>query len=176
MNAAFTTADEHGAGSITLHLDNADATCALAARLAPQLGTGDTLLLVGPIGAGKTHFARALISACLASAGAPPEDIPSPTYTLVQTYLAGALEIWHADLYRLTDAGEATELGLESAFVMALCLIEWPDRISGQLPDDALTLRFNFVPGSDTARALELVPSGPRSAALARAAAAESEQ
>ena len=170
MNGATSNAGR-AAGALALRLDGADATSALAARLAPRLGAGDTLLLVGPIGAGKTHFARALIHACLAAAGAPAEDVPSPTYTLVQTYRAGELEIWHADLYRLTDAAEATELGLEDAFATAICLIEWPDRMAGLLPPDALTLRFGFVPGSDAARILELVPSGLRSAALARAAA-----
>lgn len=170
MNAASSNAGR-AAGTTVLRLDSPDTTDDLAARLAPLLGAGDTLLLVGPIGAGKTHFARSLIRASLAAAGAPPEDVPSPTYTLVQTYRAGALEIWHADLYRLGDAAEAAELGLEDAFATAICLIEWPDRMAGRLPADALTLRFDFVAGIDTARALELVASGPRSAALARAAA-----
>lgn len=125
-----------------LVLGSEDATTRLAETFAPHLGAGDTLLLEGPIGAGKSHFARALIRARLAMAGTPEEDVPSPTFTLVQTYVAGPLEIWHADLYRLTHPDEVTELGLEEAFATALCLVEWPDRLGPAAPPDALTLRF----------------------------------
>jgi tRNA threonylcarbamoyladenosine biosynthesis protein TsaE len=124
-----------------LFMSSPDATAALARRLAPQLRAGDVILLEGPIGAGKTHFARALISARLERAGRA-EDIPSPTYTLVQTYDDGTTEIWHADLYRLTGPGEVVELGLSDAFDTAICLVEWPDRLD---PGDApLALRLNF--------------------------------
>ncbi|MBC7137465.1 MAG: tRNA (adenosine(37)-N6)-threonylcarbamoyltransferase complex ATPase subunit type 1 TsaE [Defluviimonas sp.] len=139
-----------------LRLPDAEATAALARRLAPQLRAGDVLLLQGPIGAGKTHFARALIQSLLAAEGRA-EDVPSPTFTLVQTYATGTLEIWHADLYRLTSAAEAEDLGLEDAFAEALCLIEWPDRLGSLAPADALTLSFAPEPGGDgrllTARA-----------------------
>ena len=91
----------HGPFPIIIELPTGAATTALAERLAPRLGPGDTLLLSGPIGAGKTHFARALIKARLRAAGRD-EDVPSPTFTLVQTYDDGICEIWHADLYRLT--------------------------------------------------------------------------
>jgi tRNA threonylcarbamoyladenosine biosynthesis protein TsaE len=129
-----------------------------AEALAPLLGAGDVLLLEGPIGAGKTAFARALIAARLAAAGAAPEDIPSPTFTLVQTYLAGPLEIWHADLYRLSHPDEAAELGLEEAFTTALCLVEWPDRLGPAAPPGAL--RLAFAPGAaEDTRCLTL--SGP---------------
>ncbi|MFN3144966.1 MAG: tRNA (adenosine(37)-N6)-threonylcarbamoyltransferase complex ATPase subunit type 1 TsaE [Paracoccaceae bacterium] len=113
------------------------ATAAFARRLAPALGPGDTLLLSGPIGAGKTHFARALIQERLAAAGRA-EDVPSPTFTLVQTYDDGKTEIWHADLYRLTDAGDLWELGLDEAFDTAICLVEWPDRLGTAAPAGAL--------------------------------------
>jgi len=128
-----------------LHLANPDATADLARRLAPRLQAGDTLLLEGPIGAGKTHFARSLIGARLASSGRA-EDIPSPTYTLVQTYDDGATEIWHADLYRLTGADEAVELGLSDAFDTAICLVEWPDRLDPAEAPQAL--RLSFAPGA----------------------------
>jgi tRNA threonylcarbamoyladenosine biosynthesis protein TsaE len=128
-----------------LHLSNPDATAAFARRLAPRLQAGDTLLLEGPIGAGKTHFARALIAARLAASGRS-EDIPSPTYTLVQTYDDGTTEIWHADLYRLTGPDEAVELGLSDAFDSAICLVEWPDRLDPS--DTQQALRLSFAPGA----------------------------
>ncbi len=123
------------AGPITLPTEAA--TAALAACIAPRLVAGDCLLLSGPIGAGKSAFARALIRARL---GRPAEDVPSPTFTLVQTYDAGPLVLWHADLYRLTHPDEAVELGLEQAFEGGISLIEWPDRLGNLVPDAALSL------------------------------------
>ena len=113
------------------------ATATFAARIAPRLRAGDCLLLSGPIGAGKSAFARALIRARL---DRPNEDVPSPTFTLVQTYDAGDVTLWHADLYRLTHPDEAVELGLEQAFEDAICLIEWPDRLGDLAPKTALSL------------------------------------
>ncbi|MBL3594788.1 tRNA (adenosine(37)-N6)-threonylcarbamoyltransferase complex ATPase subunit type 1 TsaE [Rhodovulum sulfidophilum] len=130
---------------LSLALASEAQTRALAERLAARLGAGDTLLLDGPIGAGKTAFARALIQAAQARAGRDPEDVPSPTFTLVQTYEAGPLEIWHADLYRLGHPQEVMELGLDEAFETALCLIEWPDRLGDLAPPGAL--RLTLAPG-----------------------------
>ena len=115
-----------------------------ASRLAPLLCAGDALLLEGGLGAGKTTFARALIQARLKAAGRP-EEVPSPTYTLVQVYNDGAEEIWHADLYRLSDPDEVRELGLEEAFGQAICLIEWPDRLGGDAPKDALRMNLSML-------------------------------
>ena len=137
-----------------LYLPSEDATARLARRMAPLLGAGDTLALSGPIGAGKSFFARALIRARLNAVGRD-EDIPSPTFTLVQTYDAGDLEIWHSDLYRLTHPDEVLELGLEDAFDTALCLVEWPDRMGNALPETALHLDF-AAGDSDDARRLTL--------------------
>jgi len=125
--------------SLKLPLADADQTAALGRWLAPRLGAGDVILLSGDIGAGKTHLARAIIQARLAEVGLA-EDVPSPTFTLVQVYDAGGLEIWHADLYRLTSADEVIELGLEEAFETALCLVEWPDRLGPLAPRDALAV------------------------------------
>jgi tRNA threonylcarbamoyladenosine biosynthesis protein TsaE len=120
---------------------DADQTAALGARLAGLLGPGDCLLLSGDIGAGKTHFARALIQARLAAADRM-EDVPSPTFTLVQTYDDDTVEIWHADLYRLSDPDQVLELGLSDAFDSAITLVEWPDRLGSEVPHNALTIDF----------------------------------
>lgn len=126
--------------STSLFLADDDATTGLGQRIAPCLRAGDCLLLNGPIGAGKTHFARAVIQTRLAAAGRL-EDVPSPTFTLVQTYDDGICDIWHADLYRLSNADEVMELGLDDALSDAITLIEWPDRL-GMTPDAALHLDF----------------------------------
>ncbi len=137
-----------------------EATARFAAALAPRLGEGDVLLLEGQIGAGKTHFARALIQARLARDGARVEDVPSPTFTLVQTYDSGEIEIWHADLYRLTHPTEVEELGLMDAFTEAVSLVEWPDRLGDLLPPGALTL--SFAPGETAeARVVDARSSDP---------------
>ncbi|SDD45827.1 hypothetical protein SAMN05421538_101650 [Paracoccus isoporae] len=105
----------------------ADATllAAIARALATELRGGDTVLLEGPVGAGKSHFARAFIRAVLRN---PAEEVPSPTFTLVQSY-DGDPPVWHADLYRLSDPAEVEELGLLDAMEEAITLIEWPDRM-----------------------------------------------
>lgn len=124
-------------------------TTRLGTRLAPMLRAGDALLLEGPIGAGKTSLARAIIQARLSAAGRC-EDVPSPTYTLVQTYDDDKTEIWHADLYRLTDASELFELGLDEAFQNAIVLVEWPDRLGDLAPP--ASLRVALAPERDGRR------------------------
>lgn len=126
-------------------LPSTAATQALAGRVAPRLGRGDCLLLEGPIGAGKTTFARRLIQALIGEA----EDVPSPTFTLVQTYIAPDHEIWHCDLYRVQSADELVELGLEDALNHALTLIEWPDRMSDLAPLGAQRLFFEPTDDGD---------------------------
>lgn len=127
--------------STDLLLTSPQATADFAARLGAELRAGDVLLLEGHVGAGKTHFARSLIQSLLAE----PEDVPSPTFTLVQSYAAAEFEIWHADLYRLSAPEEIIELGLLDAFEDALCLVEWPDRLAELRPPQALTLRFDML-------------------------------
>ena len=122
---------------ITIPLNAPDQTAQLARRLGAVLDAGDTILLHGDVGSGKTHFARALIQSLLDV----HEDVPSPTFTLVQVYEAtSGAEIWHADLYRLSDASEIEELGLTDAMEHAICLIEWPDRLASLKPFDALDI------------------------------------
>lgn len=128
---------------LRVHLPDPDASDAFGRRLAGALHAGDVVLLAGPIGAGKSQVARAAIRSLLARAGAEETDIPSPTYTLVQTYDAGEVEIWHADLYRLSAPDEVCELGLDLAFDSAICLVEWPDRLGDLTPPGALSIRLD---------------------------------
>lgn len=124
-----------------------ETTAHIAQALGRGLQAGDVVLLSGPVGAGKSHFARALIQSRLAALGRM-EDVPSPTFTLVQSYDLGPVELWHADLYRLTDAAECDELGLTDAFESAICLVEWPDRLGPLLPAGALHL--SLLPQGDS--------------------------
>lgn len=119
-----------------LHLASEADTEALGRRIAARLRPGDTVTLAGALGAGKTVLARGLIRHFL-----PGEDVPSPTFTLVQTY-DGALPIWHVDLYRVKSAGELRELGLEEALERGVLLVEWPDRMGAALPTDRLDVVF----------------------------------
>lgn len=114
-------------------------TASLAEKLAHRLEAGDVILLQGDVGAGKTHFARHLIQSILLE----PEDIPSPTFTLVQVYETQNGTVWHSDLYRISSILEIEELGLNEAFETSICLVEWPDRLGELSPPDALTLEFS---------------------------------
>lgn len=113
------------------------ATEALAQRLAPHLKRGDTVALQGPLGAGKTAFARALLRT-LGIAG----EVPSPTFTLVQTYETPRFPVFHFDLYRLKSADELDELGWDDARADGLVIVEWPERGETRMPGDRLVLRF----------------------------------
>ncbi|MGP9790418.1 tRNA (adenosine(37)-N6)-threonylcarbamoyltransferase complex ATPase subunit type 1 TsaE [Roseinatronobacter sp. NSM] len=135
-----------------------DQTAQLAASLGRLLGAGDVILLHGPVGAGKSHFARALIQSRLGALGRH-EDVPSPTFTLVQTYDLGTVDLWHADLYRLGDAHECLELGLDQAFETAICLIEWPERLADYTPRDALNLYIAQGNQADTRHLEFFAPS-----------------
>jgi tRNA threonylcarbamoyladenosine biosynthesis protein TsaE len=132
---------------LDIPLPDEAATAALGARLAGACRAGDVVALFGDLGAGKTTLARALIRA-LAGAGT---EVPSPTFTLVQTYVSPKLAIWHFDLYRLEDGREARELGLEEA-VDGLALIEWPERLGPELPSDRLEVRLDFSGAGRIAR------------------------
>ncbi|MFV3076744.1 tRNA (adenosine(37)-N6)-threonylcarbamoyltransferase complex ATPase subunit type 1 TsaE [Niveispirillum fermenti] len=124
----------------TLILPDEAATAALAARLAPLLTAGDVVTLRGDLGAGKTALARSIIRHL---AGDPAEEVPSPTFTLVQTYEHLDPPVWHFDLYRLSDPGEVVELGWEEAR-QACALVEWPERLGPLLPRDRLDIELTL--------------------------------
>lgn len=118
----------------------------LAARLAQPAATGDTFLLRGELGAGKTTFARAFIVALARRENAPPpDDVPSPTFTLMQSYDLGRIQVFHFDLFRLKSAEEAQELGIEDACADGVALIEWPERLGGFIPADRIEMDLAIV-------------------------------
>lgn len=131
-------------------IDLADeaATATLAARIAAVARPGDVIALAGGLGAGKTVFARAFIHA-----RGGRDDVPSPTFTLVQTYELADGTIWHFDCYRLHSAAEAWELGIEDAFHDGIALIEWPERIAALLPARRLHIELHPGDSADSRRA-----------------------
>lgn len=139
--------------SRTLHLPDLDATEALAARAAALARAGDALLLSGPLGAGKSAFARAFLRA---AAGDAALDVPSPTFTLVQSYELPRGTAHHFDLWRLSGPADLAELGWEEARE-GIVLVEWPERLGGLAPADAL--RVALSPAADEA-ARDAVLSG----------------
>ncbi len=131
-------------------------TARLAAALAGLCRTGDLMLLEGPLGAGKTAFARAFINALPGPDGAPvEEEVPSPTFTLQQSYERSPAPVFHFDLYRVEDPEELVELGFEDARAEGVTLVEWPDRLGRFRSDEALLLTFTYG-ATETARSLRL--------------------
>jgi len=129
---------------LSLSLDTEDATLALGAKIALHLRVTDVVFLTGALGAGKTTLARGLIRALT-------EDviIPSPTYTLIQTYTAPAFDLWHCDFYRLEQPDEILELGILDFMDTGVSLIEWPEKMGAYRPEAGLQVDLGF---SDTGR------------------------
>lgn len=117
-------------------LHNIADTAKLATQLSRHVEKGDVLALRGDLGAGKTAFSRYFIQAFLGE----KTEVPSPTFTLLQTYDTPSFSLWHFDLYRLSRAEEALELGIEDAFNEGVSLIEWPEIITTLLPEDWLEI------------------------------------
>ena len=133
---------------------DATALARLAELVAFSLRAGDAITLSGDLGAGKTTFARALISAMAHPAAV---EVPSPTFTLVQTYDTPRLPLAHYDLYRLTNPTEFDELGLDEALVTGAALIEWPERASGRLHGNRLAITLTEPPANPDARDVTLI-------------------
>jgi tRNA threonylcarbamoyl adenosine modification protein YjeE len=119
--------------TVPVQLGDLAATEALGGRIAAGLGIGDAVALRGDLGAGKTTLARAILRALGVT-----ESVPSPTFTLVQTYETPGLAVRHYDLYRIQNPRELDELGLEEAIEEGAALIEWPEHAGNRLPADAL--------------------------------------
>ncbi len=126
-----------------LFLPDLAATERFAATVAAIARPGDAILLTGPLGAGKTAFARAFLRA---AAEDPALDVPSPSFTLVQTYDTHRGTVHHFDLWRLDGPGALAELGWDDARE-EIVLVEWPDRLGALAPPDALRLEFELAEG-----------------------------
>lgn len=139
-------------------LPNLAATRDLAHALARCAVVGDIFALRGDLGAGKTTFARFFLE----SLGID-EEVPSPTFPLVQTYIGSiagkAVDIWHFDLYRIENAADALELGIEDAFEEAINLIEWPENLGPYLPPERLDIALSFQK-ADEARLAKITALG----------------
>ena len=123
-----------------MRLADEAATSRLGVAVARALQSGEAVCLWGQLGAGKSTLARALIRALTT----PDEEVPSPTFTLVQTYDGTAFSLSHFDLYRLADADEAHELGLDEALEEGAAIIEWPECVVGGVPPDRLDIEITF--------------------------------
>ena len=136
-------------------LSDEAATTAFAARISALAATGDIIALKGDLGSGKTTFARGFIRA-----RGGIEEVPSPTFTLVQIYELGSAAVWHFDLYRVKSPEEAWELGIEDAFAEGISLIEWPERLGPLLPGRRLEIEFMFGDRPEARRAVLDVGEG----------------
>ena len=125
---------------ITFSLSTQKDTQSLGVALGAVLSRGDIVLLKGSLGAGKTSLARALIQAECGLV-----DVPSPTFTLVETYQGQRYPIWHFDFYRLNAPEEVWEIGFEDAIDDGICLIEWPQKAGNLIPDGALTIELEIA-------------------------------
>ena len=138
-------------------LENDQATARLGAAVGRALRIGEAVCLWGPLGAGKSTLARGLIRALTS----PEEEAPSPTFTLAQLYETPALTVTHFDLYRLGGLADVAELGLDEALDAGAAVIEWPERLEGQLPRRRLDIALSFVRDGEVERRLaRLTPQG----------------
>src|SRR6187431_1573093 len=130
-----------GGASYSVALASEQGIQRLVTDVAGALEPGDLVTLSGDLGAGKTTFARAMIRYL---ADNPDIPVPSPTFTLIQTYDLPRFPVVHADLYRLEGPGELAELGFDDLPKDAVVLLEWPDRAAGFLPPDRLDVAFTL--------------------------------
>jgi N-acetylmuramate 1-kinase len=152
--------------TFSLALPSETATAHLMADLALLTGPGDVVTLSGDLGAGKTAAARAMIRYF---AGDEELEVPSPTFTLAQTYDLPSFQLIHADLYRINDASELEEIGLSPLPEGTVALIEWPERAPEAMPADRIDIALSHRPAlGSTARAAEITGHGKRAATVER--------
>lgn len=144
----------------TLHIAHENELGSVAAEIAGLLKKGDVITLKGDLGAGKTAFTRALVNVLSPT----PQEVPSPTFTLVQTYDLKDFTLWHFDLYRIEKQEDILELGWDEVRRGGVAVVEWPERLGqgtrGFLPKDRLEINISFVKDSENARLLTLTPFG----------------
>ena len=144
-------------GTLVCHVSSEEETSDAGADVARQLAAGDVVALIGDLGAGKTRFVKAVAEAW----GVSRDDVNSPTFTLIQEY-QGRLPIRHCDTYRLRNAEEFADLGLEELFALdGIALVEWSDRVEDYLPLDRLDVRMTIE--SPTGRTIAVSATGMRS-------------
>lgn len=134
-------------------LEDEQATARLGARLAALARAGDVITLSGPLGVGKTALARGFIAALGHEA-----DVPSPSFAIVQPYEELEPPVWHVDLYRIDNASEIDELGLDSA-ADAVLLVEWPERAGENAWPEALGLSLDFAQDGERILTADVPPS-----------------
>ena len=138
-------------------LEDEAATIRLGAAVAAVLQANEAVCLWGPLGAGKSTLARGLIRALVGA----HQEVPSPTFTLVQFYVAPSLHIAHFDLYRVIRLEEIDEIGLDEALEDGAVVIEWPERLQGHLPLDRLDIDLSILgEGRNDLRLARLTPHG----------------
>lgn len=118
-----------------------DESTALASKTAASAKGGDVFLLEGTLGAGKSVFARGFIRALAGS----DTEVPSPTFTLVQTYDTAKAPLYHFDLYRLEDPEEIYEIGWEESLAGGIVLVEWPERLGSHVPAHARRIKIEIM-------------------------------
>jgi len=128
----------------------------IARKLAHCAELGDVIALHGDLGIGKSVFSRSFIRALTS----PDEEVPSPTFTLVQIYEAGMGELYHFDMYRLEQPDDCLELGIEEAFSEGVSLIEWPSKMGSYLPWDCLNIEITHGDHGETSRTMEFSSQG----------------
>jgi tRNA threonylcarbamoyladenosine biosynthesis protein TsaE len=126
--------------SQSLILENEEQTHLLATRIAQQCRIGDAVLLRGGLGVGKSSFARGFINSFYDT----PTEVPSPTFTLIQTYEIPNGEIWHCDLYRIEHEHDLHEIGIEDGVFGAITLVEWPDIADRYLSHNRLCITLDY--------------------------------
>ena len=163
---AFSPFKQSDTSEMSVIVDSEDATFEFARNLAPIFKLSDVVTLSGDLGAGKTNFVRAIIRSITKQ---PLLEVPSPTFTLMQSYEGPEFPIVHADLYRIVDSEELTELGFDDAISSALSFIEWPERAPNFFKMDQLSINIEIIRSiNGESRQLTLKGSGSFAARLAQ--------